>query len=180
MHTHLYIYLLGWPHLASVLEKMHMVKDNRMMGRHRKGKEITKQNQGKERTENLYTEAGGWWSVLEDSSVELVKQFPQLYKDWLAVFMGPFLHLKLEKEHSVWCCNYNRVEKFHHLSAVMRILIITLNGTYPSFYSVEGVWSSWASDVCFHRHILLTQEPCRCLACICTTLKVTASLEFTL
>lgn len=61
--------------------------------------------------------------MLENGSVELVKQFPQLDK----VFMGPFLHLKLEKEHSVWCCNYNRVDKFHHLSAVMRILIITLN-----------------------------------------------------
>lgn len=35
-----------------------MVKDNRMIGSHRKGKEKTKQNQGKERPENLYAEAG--------------------------------------------------------------------------------------------------------------------------
>lgn len=35
--------------LASVLEKMQLVKDNRMIESCRKGKEKTKQNQGKER-----------------------------------------------------------------------------------------------------------------------------------
>lgn len=68
--------------------------------------------------------------MLEDSNAELVKQcVPRFIKTGGSkVVLGSFLYLKKKKksrEHSLWYYNYNRLEKSHHFSAMMRILVTT-------------------------------------------------------